>query len=289
MINYTLFSDTSKKVLDLATELALHWKHDKVETEDLLLALLNVNEGIASKVLKSLNVNSQMIEHQITELGLIGKNKKPMPSHYSSHAYKLFELAEKEAKRFGQNYIDTEHLLIALVREEVGAGAQILKKLSISLEKIIFQILNLNENCEKESDSNFLLSSLINYLLENHKSVSKDIFKNVKGLKMYYINNKKNIGTVKIINKNTIEENTERKNWKKFFNQQEKIPNREITTLRVNQNTHKKIKALVETVKANSTNSLIELMICEFLKLLTEEEKEKYNDFYKHYIEKEKD
>ncbi len=53
---------------------------------------------------------------------------------FTKRARKVLELAQEEARGFGHNYIGTEHLLLGLVREGEGLGAQVLKKLGVELE-----------------------------------------------------------------------------------------------------------------------------------------------------------
>jgi len=62
-----------------------------------------------------------------------------MPSkfeRFSERARRVLALAQDEAQRFKHNYVDTEHVLLGLVREEEGAAAKILVKLGISLSKV---------------------------------------------------------------------------------------------------------------------------------------------------------
>jgi ATP-dependent Clp protease ATP-binding subunit ClpA len=56
--------------------------------------------------------------------------------HFDEGARKVMELAEEEARRFNHNYIGTEHLLLGLVREGEGPGAQALESLGVSVTKV---------------------------------------------------------------------------------------------------------------------------------------------------------
>ena len=59
-----------------------------------------------------------------------------MFERFTDRARKVMSLAQQEAQRFNHEYIGTEHVLLGLVKEGSGVGANVLKRLSIDLRKV---------------------------------------------------------------------------------------------------------------------------------------------------------
>ena len=66
-----------------------------------------------------------------------------MFDRFTDKAEKVIELAKEEAKKFNHEYIGTEHLLLGLVKNDMGAAANILQNLDIELRKVRFEVENI--------------------------------------------------------------------------------------------------------------------------------------------------
>ncbi|HEU5425093.1 MAG TPA: Clp protease N-terminal domain-containing protein [Nitrolancea sp.] len=101
---------------------------DYIGTEHLLLGLLGEAEGIAATVLRGSGFALEATRAAVDRI--IGQATNPMTEKralkVTPRLKRVLELAGEEARDFGQRYIGTEHLLIALLREGDGVGADIL-------------------------------------------------------------------------------------------------------------------------------------------------------------------
>jgi len=130
------FSERARRVLSLAQEEAQRFNHNYIGTEHILLGLVRETEGVAAKVLSSLNV--ELVKVRSAVEFIIGRGERPTPGEIglTPRAKKVIELAVDEARRLGHHYIGTEHLLIGLMREGEGVAAGVLESLGISLDKV---------------------------------------------------------------------------------------------------------------------------------------------------------
>ena len=123
------FTDRARRVVVLAQEESRLLSHNYIGTEHLLLGLLAEREGIAARALESLNVTLEVAREQVEEI--IGPGQQQPHGHipFTPRAKKILELSLREALALGSEVIDTEHLLLGLVDEGDGVGAQILQRL----------------------------------------------------------------------------------------------------------------------------------------------------------------
>nr|WP_106781880.1 ATP-dependent Clp protease ATP-binding subunit [Lysinibacillus timonensis] len=152
---FNRFTQRAQKVLQLAQEEAIRWKHESIGTEHILLGLIREGGGIAAKALEAIDVSPQMIESGIEEL--VGKGTKDVGPivHYTPRAKKVIELSVDESRKLGHAYIGTEHILLALIREGEGVAARVLSNAGVSLNKARQQVLLLlGNNDTNQSGSN---------------------------------------------------------------------------------------------------------------------------------------
>ena len=130
------FTDGARRVMVLAQEEAGALNHNYIGTEHLLLALIHEGEGVAAKALASLNISLDAAVQQVEEI--IGRGQAPPTGHipFTPRAKNVLELSFREALRLGHNHIGTEHLLLGLVREGEGVGAQILWRLGAESNRV---------------------------------------------------------------------------------------------------------------------------------------------------------
>lgn len=125
---YSKFTEKARQVLRLAQEEAVRLGHGYIGTEHLLLGLIQEGQGIAARVLASLDVSAAMVQNALEQLiGRGGESTEDVA--YTPRAKKAIELAVQESIRNSHNYIGTEHILLGLVAEGEGIAAQILNEL----------------------------------------------------------------------------------------------------------------------------------------------------------------
>ena len=136
------FTERARKVLQLAQEEAQRFNHNYIGTEHLLLGLLRVEEGMAARVLGSLEINVEKVRDEVAQIVGVGEETSAGQIPFTPRAKKVLELALREALAIGHNYIGTEHILLGLVRENEGVAARILLDLGADAERVRDEILN---------------------------------------------------------------------------------------------------------------------------------------------------
>ena len=137
------FTDRARRVIVLAQEEARMLNHDYIGTEHLLLGLIHEGEGVAAKALESLGISLDAVRQQVEEI--IGQGQQAPSGHipFTPRAKKVLELADREARALGHDYIGTEHILLGLIREGDGVAAQVLVKLGADLNRVRQQVIQL--------------------------------------------------------------------------------------------------------------------------------------------------
>jgi ATP-dependent Clp protease ATP-binding subunit ClpC len=130
------FTKRARHVVVLAQEEARALGHNYIGTEHLLLGLLREEEGVAARVLESLSITVEDLRAQVARI--IGRSEAIAGGQipFTPRAKKVLELALREAVSLGHNYIGTEHILLAIVREKEGVAAQVLLDFGADPDKI---------------------------------------------------------------------------------------------------------------------------------------------------------
>jgi ATP-dependent Clp protease ATP-binding subunit ClpC len=136
------FNGHAQHVLSLAREEALSFNHQYIGTEHLLLGLLREQGGIAALALEKLGVALDPVRAAVEEK--IGRGDQPVQEEieYVPRARKVLSLALDEAERQGSGYVRTEHILLGMVRDGGGIGADILDTLGV-LGRVRTQVFEL--------------------------------------------------------------------------------------------------------------------------------------------------
>src|SRR5512147_69580 len=130
------FTQRARRVLAYAQEEAERLNHSYIGTEHLLLGLLREESGIAGKVLRDLNVQPERVTELVERITGPGRRTPFSKIDLTPRTKRVIELAVEEARRLGQHYIGTEHLLLGLIRQGDGVAIDILRQLSVSPEAI---------------------------------------------------------------------------------------------------------------------------------------------------------
>lgn len=138
----TNFTPRAKQALILSQQEAIRFNHDYVGTEHLLLGLINLGQGVAVSVLKSMGLNLDGLRLEVEKLsGNVGATQAKGELPYSPRLKKVLNLAALEAKNMNYNYIGTEHLLLGLLGEGESAAAKILRNMNINPKEIKQEIM----------------------------------------------------------------------------------------------------------------------------------------------------
>ena len=136
------FTNRAKQVIKLAKKEAQRLNHNYLGTEHVLLGLLKLGQGIAVNVLRNLNIDYETVLSEVERIVGFG----PEIQVYGDPALtgkvkKVFEYSNEEAASLNHNYVGTEHLLLAILRQTDGVAAQILENLNINLKEVRKEVL----------------------------------------------------------------------------------------------------------------------------------------------------
>ena len=132
------FTEQAQEVLAASQELVRHYRHSQWDVEHILLALLEQEKGITNDILQQLGVDVEALKRRV-EAAL---SRFPKVTYEATQIYatprisQLLENAAREADRLKDEFISTEHLLIAIAGETGGEAAAILSEFGINQERI---------------------------------------------------------------------------------------------------------------------------------------------------------
>lgn len=139
------YTERARKVIILAQDEAVRLKHNHIGTEHLLLGLLREREGLAAKILDSFDITLELVRSELESMVDRTEYQGSKEVAFTPRAKRVLELALDETRRMGHNYVGTEHILLGILREGEGVGAQILRRLGLDLEMVrnrLYELLN---------------------------------------------------------------------------------------------------------------------------------------------------
>jgi ATP-dependent Clp protease ATP-binding subunit ClpA len=130
------FSERGRQVVVLAQEEARTLRHNYVGTEHILLGLLREEEGLAARVLESLDITVERVRAQVVRIVGSGDDVVSDQIPFTPRAKKVLELSLREALSLHHSHVGAEHILLGLARENEGVATQILLDFGVDSEKI---------------------------------------------------------------------------------------------------------------------------------------------------------
>ncbi|MSQ16749.1 MAG: AAA family ATPase [Dehalococcoidia bacterium] len=132
------FTEQAREVLQNSQELVRRYRHSQWDVEHILLALLDLERGLPTEILNELGIAPDAMKARLgrilesaPKLAYDGNQIYPTPQ-----ATHLLERAKAEAERLKDEFIGTEHLLVAAVMDTQGPSAQVIKESGIDQEKV---------------------------------------------------------------------------------------------------------------------------------------------------------
>ena len=155
-MNVDKFTLKTQEALQAAKGVAEQRNHQQIDVEHLLVALLMQKEGIVIPIIQKLGANPNLISSQLeAELNRIPKvtGGGVGQVYLSSRLNEILNAAWKEAERLTDEYLSTEHLLIAIADERRGASSQILQRNGVTKDAI-FRVLQEIRGAQRVTDQN---------------------------------------------------------------------------------------------------------------------------------------
>ncbi len=134
------FTNSCNKAIELASDIAVELGHSYIGTEHLLYGLAKEENGVASKVLQNQEVTEEEIYQRIEIL--IGREEETAQIiDFTPRSKRVIETAYVEARKLGYNFIGTEHILIAILKEGDSIATRILLDLNVNIPKLYNEII----------------------------------------------------------------------------------------------------------------------------------------------------
>ncbi|MDO8690072.1 MAG: AAA family ATPase, partial [Dehalococcoidia bacterium] len=155
-MNVNRFTEKAQEGMSGAQQVAERYNHNQVETEHLLLALLEQSDGLVSQIVARLGVDPDRVRQRIEgELSRLPKvYGAPGQVYMSPNLKLLFDRAIQEAGRLKDDFVSTEHLLLAMADDrEKGYAGRILREEKVSKESV-YQVLAGIRGGQRVTDQN---------------------------------------------------------------------------------------------------------------------------------------
>jgi ATP-dependent Clp protease ATP-binding subunit ClpC len=137
-------TDRTRKVLDIAHDLAMRLGHEAVLPEHIAIGLLREGEGVAFAVLFNRGVPLEPLERELEAYlsrAAFPGGKEVGEVAWAPASLRALEQLSMESKDLGHPYIGTEHLLLALLRDTSGVPAQVLRRYGLGVDDARAEVL----------------------------------------------------------------------------------------------------------------------------------------------------
>ncbi len=148
------FTVKAQEAVQAAQSIADQLSHQAIEPEHLLLALIQQQEGVVSPLLAKLGAPADAIRRQVeAELAKAPKVRGAAGAYGTPRLRAIFERAQQEAERLRDEYVSTEHLLIAIAQERDGAAGRVLAANGVTAEAIYRALVDVR-GTQRVTDAN---------------------------------------------------------------------------------------------------------------------------------------
>ncbi|MFH1373200.1 MAG: ATP-dependent Clp protease ATP-binding subunit [bacterium] len=139
-----MFTENARKAIEYARVEASRLRHDYIGTEHLLLGLIRLGDGRAIEIIANLGLELNDLKTSIEEVvqpsgGTMTMGQLPL----TARAKKTLEVSGQEARALRSKDIDTEHVLLALLKDEEGVAAQVLSMYEIDYKEAYEELKNI--------------------------------------------------------------------------------------------------------------------------------------------------
>jgi hypothetical protein len=133
---FSRFTDLARQVVVGARGEAMAAGHRYIGTEHVLIALVAVHQGLASKALIAQGITEEQIRAAVKVAAPYTDEKITEDIPFTPRVRKVLELAVREALRLEHNFVGTEHVLLGLIAEADGIGPKVLTGLGLNTDEL---------------------------------------------------------------------------------------------------------------------------------------------------------
>jgi ATP-dependent Clp protease ATP-binding subunit ClpC len=143
MMRFDRFTERAQDAASRAVEMLSRYGHTQVDTEHLLLALLEQPEGVVGQILEKLGAEPAVLAGKLDDVlrasprvSIYGGNANAANVFITPRVKRITDLANEEANRFKDEYISTEHIFLAISTERNTPSSRILQEAGITRDKV---------------------------------------------------------------------------------------------------------------------------------------------------------
>ena len=142
MVPFDKFSERAQDVANRAAEIIQRYGHNLIETEHIMLALIEQPDGMVTQILDLLNVDVTKLTEKVDKIlrttpkaNIWGGNSGPI--FMTNRVRTMVDVANNEANRMGDEYISTEHMLLAILAERNTPLARALEEAGLNRQNVL--------------------------------------------------------------------------------------------------------------------------------------------------------
>ena len=154
IMNPEQFTEHAREIIGASQELVRRYKHSQWDVEHVLMALLELEEGVPVEILKDIGAPIEQMRSRLRSGLETAPNLAEGPTQIfvTPRAAGMLRRAEAEAQRLNDEFIGTEHLLIAIAQEDKGEAARLLAEYRVGLEQV-YQALQRIRGAHRVTDA----------------------------------------------------------------------------------------------------------------------------------------
>ena len=146
-MNFEKYTQKAQEAIMESQNIAMSLGHPEIEGEHIHMALLQQDQGLISRLLEYMDVSPQAVEADLqARLDRLPKVQGGRQIYASARVSKIFSAAEKNADKFKDDFVSTEHIYEALLNERGTPSAEIFKKYGITKEKFLQALAKVRGN-----------------------------------------------------------------------------------------------------------------------------------------------
>ena len=142
MYKFSYFTQRANEVLNYAIKAAEDFGHNYIGSEHILLGLLKTDGGIALNMLEEKGVTAEDIENLIKEYIGEGMQTKLTPDDFTPRTKRVLDVAFQYARSMRRSFVDTEHLLMAVLQESDSYAVKFLNSFGIDERQLLEDLVN---------------------------------------------------------------------------------------------------------------------------------------------------
>jgi len=143
MIGFDRFTERAQEAATRAYEIMQRYRHTQLDTEHILLAVLEQSDGAVPRILGELHVDVRHIRRRLDDVLRASpktsgsRAMQPQQVYVTPRVKRLMDRANEEASKLRDEFISTEHLLLAILNDQRSAASRILAEAGVTRERFL--------------------------------------------------------------------------------------------------------------------------------------------------------